>query len=88
MFRKLRNQIVKRHGSDKKIRLIGIRTGGAFLAARLQKALIELGAPTPLLGILDITLYRDDWTKIGSTPIVGKTDLPFSVDDNALDPGG
>lgn len=83
-IQKIAEQIVKRHGSHKEIRLIGIRTGGAFLAARLQKALIESGVPKPLLGILDITLYRDDWTKIGSTPIVGKTDLPFSVDDKLL----
>jgi len=58
--------------------------GGAFLAARLQKALVESGAPTPSLGILDITLYRDDWTKISSIPIVGKTELPFSIDDRLL----
>ena len=83
-IQKIAEQIVKRHGSGEEIRLIGIRTGGAFLAARLQKALIESGVPSPLLGILDITLYRDDWTKIGSTPIVGKTDLPFSVDDKLL----
>jgi pyrimidine operon attenuation protein/uracil phosphoribosyltransferase len=79
------NQIVARHGSDKEILLIGIRTGGAFLAARLQKALIENGVPTPPLGILDITLYRDDWTRIGSAPKVGKTDLPFSIDGKLLD---
>ena len=73
-------QIVSKHKFAKEIVLIGIRTGGAFLAARLQKALTGLGVKTPLLGILDITLYRDDWTKIGAAPIVGKTDLPFSVD--------
>ncbi|HKI49140.1 MAG TPA: bifunctional pyr operon transcriptional regulator/uracil phosphoribosyltransferase PyrR, partial [Desulfobacteria bacterium] len=78
------DQIITRHGSDKEIVLIGIRTGGAFLAARLQKALAESGALNPLLGILDITLYRDDWTRIGSTPVVGKTDLPFSVDGKSL----
>ena len=52
--------------------MIGIRTGGAFLAARLQKSLMESVFPAPPLGILDITLYRDDWTRIGSAPKVGK----------------
>ena len=83
-IQEIADQIVAKYGSDKEIILIGIRTGGAFLAARLQKALVESGAPTPPLGILDITLYRDDWTKIGSVPIVGKTELPFSIDDKRL----
>ena len=78
------DQIVAKHKTDKEILLIGIRTGGAFLAARLRKVLAESGAPNPRLGILDITLYRDDWTRIGSTPVVGKTDLPFSVDGKSL----
>lgn len=83
-IQEIADQIIAKHGSGKEIILIGIRTGGAFLAARLQKALVESGAPTPPLGILDITLYRDDWTKIGSVPIVGKTELPFSIDDKRL----
>lgn len=83
-IQEIADQIVARHGSHKEILLIGIRTGGAFLAARLQKALMESGIPTPPLGILDITLYRDDWTRIGSTPMVGKTELPFSIDGKLL----
>jgi pyrimidine operon attenuation protein/uracil phosphoribosyltransferase len=38
----------------------------------------------PPLGVLDITLYRDDWTRIGPTPVVGKTELPFSVNDKIV----
>ena len=83
-LQEIAGQIITRHGSDKEIVLIGIRTGGAFLAARLQKALAESGVRKPLLGILDITLYRDDWTRIGSTPVVGKTEIPFSVDGKLL----
>ena len=29
-------------------------------------------------------MYRDDWTRIGPTPVVGQTDLPFSVDDKLV----
>ena len=77
-------QIVEKIGSGEGVVLVGIRTGGAFLAARLQKAIARLNVPTPPLGILDITLYRDDWTRIGPTPVVGQTDLPFSVDDKLV----
>jgi pyrimidine operon attenuation protein/uracil phosphoribosyltransferase len=83
-IQEIADQIIARHGSNKEIVLIGIRTGGAFLAARLRKTLIESGVQTPPLGILDITLYRDDWTRISSIPIVGKTELPFSIDDKLL----
>ena len=64
--------------------IVGIRTGGAFLAARLQKALSALKAEKPALGILDITLYRDDWTRIGPTPVVKETKIPFSVNDKIV----
>jgi len=77
-------QIVEKYGSGKGLVLVGIRTGGAFLAARLQQAIAGLNVPAPPLGVLDITLYRDDWTRIGPTPVVGKTELPFSVDDKLV----
>jgi pyrimidine operon attenuation protein / uracil phosphoribosyltransferase len=77
-------QIVKNNRPMDDIVLVGIRTGGAFLAARLQEAIGRLNAPVPLIGILDITLYRDDWTRIGPTPVVGKTELPFSLDDKTV----
>jgi pyrimidine operon attenuation protein / uracil phosphoribosyltransferase len=77
-------RIVEKYGPCEGVVLVGIRTGGAFLAARLQKAVARLGVPSPPLGIVDITLYRDDWTRIGSTPVVGKTELPFSVDDKRV----
>ena len=83
-IQEIADQIIAKEGYGKEIILIGIRTGGAFLAERLQKTLVESGAPMPLFGILDITLYRDDWTKIGSVPIVGKTELPFSIDGKRL----
>ncbi|MBW1796990.1 MAG: bifunctional pyr operon transcriptional regulator/uracil phosphoribosyltransferase PyrR [Deltaproteobacteria bacterium] len=77
-------QIVKNNSPMEDIVLVGIRTGGAFLASRLQEAIGRLSSPAPLIGILDITLYRDDWTRIGPAPVVGKTELPFSVDNKTV----
>ena len=77
-------QIVGKNGSKENVVLVGIRTGGAFLASRLQKAIADMDVPMPPLGIIDITLYRDDWTRIGPIPVVGKTELPFSVDDKLV----
>ena len=78
---KISKEIVRKNNEMQDVVLVGIRTGGAFLANRLQEAIGRLNVPQPPLGILDITMYRDDWTRIGPAPLVGKTELPFSIDD-------
>jgi pyrimidine operon attenuation protein/uracil phosphoribosyltransferase len=83
-IRKLAQEIVDNNHSMVDVVLVGIRTGGAFLAERLQNAIGELNGSLPPLGVLDITLYRDDWTKIGPAPLVGKTELPFSIDNKTV----
>jgi pyrimidine operon attenuation protein/uracil phosphoribosyltransferase len=61
--------------------LVGIRTGGVYLANRLhEKIEAKLGRNIPV-GILDIGLYRDDWTLMSTNPIVRSTELPVSIDD-------
>ncbi len=76
--------IRKRNPAMADVVLVGIRTGGAYLANRLQEAIARTGAERPPTGVLDITLYRDDWTRIGVTPLVGKTELPCSIDDKTV----
>lgn len=77
-------QLVRKNCLMQDVVLVGIRTGGAFLAARLQEAISRLNVTVPPVGVLDITLYRDDWTRIGPTPLVGKTVLPFSIDNKTI----
>jgi pyrimidine operon attenuation protein/uracil phosphoribosyltransferase len=57
--------------------MIGIHTGGAWLAERLHKAL-ALSEP---LGTLDISFYRDDFTRLGINPQVKTSNLPVNVED-------
>jgi len=59
--------------------LIGIRTGGAWLAQRLQTAL-EL----PELGILDISFYRDDFDERGLSIQAKGSELPDSIEDRSI----
>ena len=56
--------------------MVGIHTGGAWLAAELHHM---LGLSTPL-GMLDISFYRDDFERIGLHPEVKPSDIPFNVD--------
>jgi pyrimidine operon attenuation protein/uracil phosphoribosyltransferase len=60
--------------------MIGIHTGGVWVADRLHEAL-ELAEP---LGHLDISFYRDDFTRIGMHPQVRPSYLPVGIDDRHL----
>ncbi len=64
--------------------LVGIRTGGVFLAQRLQKKIAEMEGIVAPLGILDITLYRDDVHSSRKKPQLAKTDIPFSLDEKKV----
>jgi len=81
---KLTDEILARHPNLDDLILVGIRTGGAYLAQRLAD-LINRRASRPVkVGVLDITLYRDDWTQLSHKPLVGKTELPGSIDDQEV----
>ena len=60
--------------------MIGIHTGGVWVAAKLHEL---LAIPVPL-GSLDISFYRDDFTRIGMNPVVRPSQLPFSIDDRHI----
>lgn len=78
---RLAEEINSRHPSLTELALVGIRTGGAYLAHRLGAKLQHRSRHQIPVGVLDITLYRDDWTRISHKPQVGKTELAFSLDD-------
>jgi len=60
--------------------MIGIHTGGVWLAEKLHQA---LGIKAPL-GELNITFYRDDFTRIGMHPQVTPSSLEFDVEDQHI----
>ena len=60
--------------------MVGIHTGGAWIADALHKKL-QLTQP---LGLLDITFYRDDFTRKGLHPSVKPSQLPFVTEDQHI----
>ena len=60
--------------------LVGIYTGGAWVAERLHR---QLGLATPL-GVLAVTLHRDDFGVRGLHREVRRSQIPFSVDDREV----
>lgn len=73
------NKRMTQLGADDPI-MIGIHSGGVWIAERLHKQM-EIKEP---MGHLDISFYRDDFTRIGMNPQVKPSHLPFSVDDRHI----
>lgn len=69
-----------RHKGIETPRFIGIRTGGVWVAQALMSA---LGEEAPL-GMLDVSFYRDDFTRKGLHPQVQPSELPFEVEGQHL----
>ena len=63
---------------------MGIRARGDLIATRLHEAIRRNESIDVPLGSLDITLYRDDLTRIGHAPVVRESVIPFSVDDRIV----
>ena len=60
--------------------IVGIHTGGVWVAEQLHRQLNI----SELLGSLDISFYRDDFTRIGMNPVVKPSELPFSIDERHI----
>jgi pyrimidine operon attenuation protein/uracil phosphoribosyltransferase len=60
--------------------MIGIHTGGAWIAGELHR---RLGIREPL-GLLDISFYRDDFSRIGVNPEIRPSSLPFDVEGRRI----
>jgi pyrimidine operon attenuation protein/uracil phosphoribosyltransferase len=84
MIRRIAGQIVERNGGVADLMLVGIRTRGVPLAERIAAEIEVLEGSRVPIGILDITLYRDDFSTIGPQPLVKETRLPGPIDDQTL----
>jgi pyrimidine operon attenuation protein/uracil phosphoribosyltransferase len=82
VLRRMAFEMVERNGGD--LYVVGIRTGGAFLAERIVKILAEGGERRPSLGAIDITLYRDDVFLGLPKPEIGPTDLPDGIEGRTV----
>ena len=66
------------------VAMIGVRSRGVLLAKRLLQILADQCQWDVPLGILDITLYRDDLSSLAPNPIVRKTEIDFDVNDKTI----
>jgi pyrimidine operon attenuation protein/uracil phosphoribosyltransferase len=77
-------EILEKNKGMENLVLVGIRTGGVYLAERLQKKISAIEGKEIPLGILDITLYRDDISTSNKKSPLGKTKIPFDLSDKKV----
>jgi len=73
-------EIVERNHGIENLAIIGIHTGGVFLAERIHRKITAHEQADVPQASLDITLYRDDWSLISQNPIVRQTNITFNVE--------
>ena len=79
VFVRIAHEILEKGQGADPLCLVGIRSRGDHLAQRLAGLLQEMtGRPVPV-GALDITLYRDDLSLVGSSPVVHSTEISFDI---------
>jgi len=78
------HEIVERNKGVSDVTLVGIRTRGVPLAQRVAEEIKRIEGVDLPVGVLDITLYRDDLSTLAYQPIVHETLIPFSINDKKV----
>ena len=76
---RIAHEIVERNKGVQDLMLVGIRTRGVPLSQRLAERIAAIEGKIVPVGILDITLYRDDLSTIAEQPVVHETKLPGNI---------
>lgn len=84
MLKRISHQILEKNSDSSKLALVGIQRRGVFLAKRIQKIISQIESIILPLGIIDITLYRDDLTAVGPAPQVRQTQIDFDINKKVV----
>ena len=76
---RIAHEIVERNKGVENIMLVGIRTRGVPLAERVADEIEKIERMRPPVGVLDITLYRDDLSTMAYQPVVRPTEMPVDI---------
>jgi pyrimidine operon attenuation protein / uracil phosphoribosyltransferase len=81
---RLAHEILEKSEDLDRLAFIGIRRRGVPIAQRLAAKIKALEGIDIPVGILDITLYRDDLSTVGAQPVVNSTEIEFPVTDRDI----
>jgi pyrimidine operon attenuation protein/uracil phosphoribosyltransferase len=77
---RISHEIVEKQAGTEGLVLVGIQRRGVPLAHRLAEAIAEHEDVGLSVGALDITFYRDDLSRLGHSPVLKGTDVPFEIE--------
>ena len=80
---RISHEILERNGGASSLAFVGLRTRGVTIAHRLAAKIAQIDGATLPVGVLDITLYRDDLDMRGA-PVIRGTDIPFSIKNKTV----
>ena len=81
---RIAHEILERNSGTGNLAIIGIQTRGAHLARRIAEVIRGIERVDVPVGVLDITLYRDDLQTIAEQPVVNESDIPFDVQGKTI----
>lgn len=81
---RIAHEIIEKNKGTEGVALIGIQRRGVPLAKRLATKILEFEGVDIPVGILDITLYRDDLSVLAEHPIIHSTNIPFNINDRVI----
>ena len=81
---RLAHEVVEKTPELENLVLLGIQTRGVYIAKRIRKIIQEIEEVELPIGTLDITLYRDDLTTIGPSPLVKETKIDFDINGKVV----
>lgn len=81
---RIAHEVIERNKGVSNLAVVGIRRRGGPLAERLAAKIGEIEGVTIPVGILDITLYRDDLTALGPQPLVHRTEVGFNLNGKTV----
>lgn len=81
---RLAHEILEKNKGSKNLVLIGMRTRGEFIAERIKQKIQEIDNSEPSYGVLDVTLYRDDFRTRLKQPEISVTNITFDVNNRDI----
>ncbi|MGE5683436.1 MAG: bifunctional pyr operon transcriptional regulator/uracil phosphoribosyltransferase PyrR [Bacillota bacterium] len=81
---RLAHEILEKNKGTQNLALIGMRTRGEFICKRIFDKIKEIDNSEPAYGVLDITLYRDDFRKRLKQPEVSVTNITFDINEKDI----
>ncbi len=78
---RITHQILERYPDLSMVGIVGMQTRGVFLAQRIVAKMNQLKSSKLVAGVLDVTLYRDDFRVAFKQPSVQVTEIPFDINE-------